>query len=71
MAHQYMPKILQEPHKNPPDPLLHTYVQSLNKNEEKIVKLEMFDLKYVLGERFSVLMVFKIYLLIYKHLIRY
>ena len=46
-------------------------VQSLNKNEEKIVKLEMFDLKYVLGERFSVLMVFKIYLLINKHVIRY
>ena len=25
MAYQYMPKIIHDPHKNPPAPLLHTY----------------------------------------------
>ena len=45
-------------------------VEQLKAEQNKIVKLEMYELSYLVGKFFLVMMVFKICLFINKHLIR-
>ena len=44
-------------------------VEQLKAEQNKIVKLEMYELSYLVGNFFLVMMVFKIFLFINKHLI--